>query len=372
MDNPNLRKKLGLIQGFRGIASLMVLLTHGSAIFFNATGEKVLNNFFNFGYAGVDFFFVLSGFIIYYIGHRDIGQPKQLKSFIFKRFVRVYPLYWAVLMPRLLQRLWGPWSENTLATVLSSLALFPYPKPPVINVSWTLTHEVFFYFIFSLLIWRFSAWLLAGLITWLALDAIYWMAHAMGNYHELIENPVLRFLLSPVHLEFGLGMAAAHLAMHYRWKHKRWMIGVGSALFLTVGMVDNWIINQGRSAVFGGVIDQDYTSVTGRYSVLFFGLPSMLIVLGAAALEMVEQLTLPKWFIYLGDASYSIYLIHGTVIFYTIEALTKLGHTAILHNFFLRLLVMGLGLGAGCLCHEWVEKPLLSLTRRRTSLPKPE
>ena len=86
-------KKLEIIQAFRGIASIGVLLTHCGVIFQDQLGRPFLSNLFAFGGAGVDFFFVLSGFIIFYIHEKDINKPDRFKSFLLKRLSRVYPLY---------------------------------------------------------------------------------------------------------------------------------------------------------------------------------------------------------------------------------------------------------------------------------------
>ena len=52
---------------------------------------------FNFGYAGVEFFFVLSGFIMVLVHRRDFGQPSKALVFMRKRVVRIYPIYWLVM-----------------------------------------------------------------------------------------------------------------------------------------------------------------------------------------------------------------------------------------------------------------------------------
>jgi len=51
-----------------------------------------------FGHAGVDFFFVLSGFIIFFVHGKDIGKPSRLPHYVWRRFIRIYPVYWAVTL----------------------------------------------------------------------------------------------------------------------------------------------------------------------------------------------------------------------------------------------------------------------------------
>ena len=49
---------------------------------------------FRFGHAGFHLFFVLSGFLMYYIHSEDLGRPRGLLPFAYKRFSRIYPSYW--------------------------------------------------------------------------------------------------------------------------------------------------------------------------------------------------------------------------------------------------------------------------------------
>jgi exopolysaccharide production protein ExoZ len=371
MNSSNSRKKLGLIQGFRGVAALLVVMVHSTALLEMATNKPFLGRLFGFGGVGVDFFFVLSGFIIYYVNYRDVGKPEKARSFLLKRFLRVYPLYWVVLIPRLLR----PWEAYDGWIILSSLTLFPYPTPPIVNVSWTLTYEVFFYLIFSLFILRPTKWLVGGLLMWLTIIVGYWILYFFGFYRDLIQYPVLKFFLNSLHLEFVLGSAAAYLAMRYRWKHSRRLIGLGVLLLLGFGLLDNHIgsLSQTARLTLSSVADIGGEPITRCYRVIFAGIPSMIIVLGSAALESVEDLRLPRWFTYLGDASFSIYLIHGSVINNTIQLLLKLDQMPLLNHLAFRLLLIIAAIGSGCLMHELIEKRLLKWSRHQWLFPaKPD
>ena len=78
------------LQCCRGIAAIIVLFGHSNVI----QDPKLFSGFFIPGWCGVDFFFVLSGFIIYYINVRFVGKPSAFKQYISKRLLRVYPIYW--------------------------------------------------------------------------------------------------------------------------------------------------------------------------------------------------------------------------------------------------------------------------------------
>src|SRR5271166_6887268 len=78
----------------RGLAALLVACLHAGASIDKYYGYDI-GVVHNFG-AGVDFFFVLSGFVITYAHWRDIGRPERVKTYYIKRFLRIYPPYWIV------------------------------------------------------------------------------------------------------------------------------------------------------------------------------------------------------------------------------------------------------------------------------------
>lgn len=95
-------KRLNLIQVFRGLAAVLVVFAHTDLIYNQNLNQDFLFKITTFGGSGVDFFFVLSGFIMFYIHQKDIGHQNKLGIFLFKRFTRVYPLYWIILTSKIL------------------------------------------------------------------------------------------------------------------------------------------------------------------------------------------------------------------------------------------------------------------------------
>lgn len=141
------KKTLLTIHYFRGIASLLVILHHITGIMSLQFNYDYLNGYFNPGWSGVDFFFVLSGFIISYIHLGDFGKKTELKPFLSKRLIRVYPVYWVVTF--LYLPIFLMYGDNNVS-IIKSLILFPQTSHPVLEVGWTLCYEMFFYFVFSL------------------------------------------------------------------------------------------------------------------------------------------------------------------------------------------------------------------------------
>jgi len=149
------------IQALRGFAVMLVVLFH---IQHYVAGRLQLPNLlprFDIGVAGVDVFFVISGFIMVYASERLFAQPGGVRVFCLRRIVRIVPMYWAattVLLVYVLARyadfgavLGGAGRDYVIASYL----FYPYVRPdgwgaPFLGVGWTLNYEMFFYAIFGL------------------------------------------------------------------------------------------------------------------------------------------------------------------------------------------------------------------------------
>ena len=88
------------LQGCRAVAAALVVLFHLGGTFAQDRyfGFKALDGPFAWGDAGVDFFFVLSGFLITLAHRRDFGRPAELSRYLSKRALRIYPTYWVICL----------------------------------------------------------------------------------------------------------------------------------------------------------------------------------------------------------------------------------------------------------------------------------
>jgi peptidoglycan/LPS O-acetylase OafA/YrhL len=130
----------------RGIAAFVVALFHAGALVEINCGYTPAHGVFAVGYAGVDFFFVLSGFIIFRRHIQDRGRPEKLADFGWRRVVRIYPVYWlvtlAVLPVHFLVPTYGKGDELTVHAIITSLILIPTQQAPILVVGWTLIHDL--------------------------------------------------------------------------------------------------------------------------------------------------------------------------------------------------------------------------------------
>ena len=140
----------------------------------------------HFGHAGVDFFFVLSGFIITFVHRTDIGKPKRLGHYLERRFTRVFPFYWLVLIFSLL----ATWLLHraqfpAVREILANLLLLPQTEDKIVGGAWTLVYEIMFYFVFAIAICnrRIGA---AVLCVWAALVAAgFFLTRGSGSFRSL-------------------------------------------------------------------------------------------------------------------------------------------------------------------------------------------
>jgi peptidoglycan/LPS O-acetylase OafA/YrhL len=83
----------------RGVAALLVCLFHSYGLIEKYFGGMAWGNLFQAGHSGVEFFFILSGFIILHAHRQDAGRPEKIQPFLLKRAIRILPLFWLVTLP---------------------------------------------------------------------------------------------------------------------------------------------------------------------------------------------------------------------------------------------------------------------------------
>ncbi|MBD2095425.1 acyltransferase [Trichocoleus sp. FACHB-591] len=344
------RKKLELIQACRGIAALLVVLFHVTEFSQEKLNQNFLSGLFAFGGSGVDFFFVLSGFIIFFAHQADIGQKQKLNAFIVKRVIRVYPLYWIITLALLpiyfLIPSFGKGYERDLGVILKSLLLVPQENFPVLIVGWTLSHEIFFYFIFGLAIWLTPKVSRFVLCSWLGGTlTFFWLS--VSDRASAVQPPLLlNFIFNPHNLEFAFGCLAAYWVVGKRIKLGVIYLISGVVLFITSGLGDN------------------YTNVEIP-DVIAYGLPSMLVVLGAASIDLNQGWKSPTWLNELGDASYSIYLVHYPCLAACFKVAIALNLVSLFGNFLTMSLLTVIAVIVGWLTYLYLEKPLITWLRRK-------
>lgn len=343
-------RMISSIQACRGIAAIAVLLFHNSVAIFSQEkywSEKPFGRIFDFGHAGVEFFFVLSGFIILRAHWIDLGNRAVALRYILKRLWRIYPIYWLILLTIMpvffLDKSFGSGHQRDATQILSSIFLLEIRWDPdlsadlPLSVSWTLFHEMLFYIIFSSLIVNIRAGLII-LSLWF-----------FSSIYELFNksNSILYFYFSPLNVLFLFGMLTYWTARSAKIKTAGPTMMLGMAIFCGAGIEEVYhplIGDMGRSMVYGGA--------------------SALILAGLVQLESAGRLRLWKMFTVLGDASYSIYLTHLPLLSALAKISIRLGlrEGAPPKLMFVATAITATSIGVAI--HLVVEKPLLQLSGR--------
>ncbi|WP_339266750.1 acyltransferase [Paenibacillus sp. FSL R5-0470] len=338
--------RLNSLQSMRGIAALTVLFFHATLLF-STLDYDFFNGVFQQGYAGVDLFFVISGFVIYYIHKIDIGVSKKGKAFFVKRFLRVYPIYWLILVFLIpvyfLIPSFGDEETRNVGNLIKSVLLIPQPPEHMpLTVAWTLSHEILFYLMFGSLIILKKRASYPIIIAWLFATLILFLVDFADG---VSFNYWLDFLFNAFNLEFLGGLFAAHLILNNKNKYGMYFIIIGLVYFIL-----SW--------------GNDYYGFLRINRVISYGIPSFLLIYGMVSYEVLKKIRIPKVFVFLGDASYSIYLIHYPLlsvlnkIFLKLNIYTTLGYLAA------TLLVILLTIIISCVFHTIIEKPLLNVLNR--------
>jgi peptidoglycan/LPS O-acetylase OafA/YrhL len=205
------RQKLGWLEFARGMAALLVVISHGSLA---GVPERFWPFTVPLGSAAVAFFFVLSGFIIFYVHSGDIGRPDRAANYTWRRVVRIFPTYWLVfaidigLHLAVNNRVDMP--ELSLQPIAHELLLLPGGRL-YISVAWTLRHELLFYALFLVLILNRRAGLLL-LGCWLVT-----ILYVLGRYGWIddLSRPPMQMITSPMNLCFFVGIAIAAFGDKY-------------------------------------------------------------------------------------------------------------------------------------------------------------
>ena len=252
--------------------------------------------------AAVLFFFTLSGFVIFTAHHQDAGQPARLPRYAWRRFCRIFPLYWLSLLPMLAVL----WPGCTAPYLVKIFTLDPFTAPSLAELNppaWTLRSEILFYIIFGFSLLPVARRVL--LPAWgLALAAAWYHAlRGWGGPETLLPflpGGVSSHLLALTNIFFLAGLGAG-------WVFSRWqprarilwpLLGLSALVLLLLLHLDG-----------GGT--QYATGPLLPFTAAAFAA----VILLLAALERRKSLRLnPRWAV-LGAMSYPLYLLHSAAGF---------------------------------------------------------
>lgn len=334
------------VQVLRALAALAVMVAHAHN---SALGLGIGDYVFDFptGAAGVDLFFVISGFVMVTASRDLFGAPRASAYFFLRRLARIAPIYWIATGLFLYTDVYRMVGTNlTLAgisprNILTSLLFIPDPQLngsvyPVLSLGWTLNFEMFFYLVFSV-----------ALVARLRI-AVPFLAVAMIGYGQLMWHVTLpmpfRYWSNPIIAEFAFGMLIGWARLE-GLRLPNWL----GALLAVAGLV--WFAGSPRTF-----------SILPRE--LWWGLPAAAMVAGAglARHDLDRRLSAAAFMVLLGDASYALYLFHPTAMWLPAHIISPLKHPYIFP-----VLMVASCIVLAILIHLWIERPITKFLQRRLS-----
>jgi len=295
------RDKLITLEAGRFFAALAVMLFHYTNVLWRFRGEQVFDDVFRGGHAGVPYFFILSGFVIYHAHEKDLGRPKSIPRFALRRAIRLLPMFWAVSGVMLAGFLLVPSlsAERSLsfAGVIADFLLLPHADA-VLAISWTLRHEVIFYAIFALALWR-GPRMLALVVVWGAVSVIN---AGMGLHDSGFGSWTL--ISSALNLGFALGIVIAVLTKKNVPVSPGLCIIVGGGLLSFLAIME-WHLGHGMDTAI-----EVLGAVKGTVAYL---VAAGLMIYGLAKSESGWKIRAPGLWRLLGGSSYLLYLIHPPI-----------------------------------------------------------
>lgn len=284
------------LQALRGVAALAVVVHHAIEQSDGAAGRFSPDWFTTVGAAGVDLFFVISGFIMLWTSFPQGREPLRPGAFLLRRITRIMPLYWLACLAMLSLAAAGFLKSHHYGAATVARSLLLLPGSGVIGVAWTLVFEMWFYALFAALLPLRSRMAMA-----LGVPALLLMAAGLAIM--LPPGPTRELLQSPLPLEFCLGLWAAMVAPRLlQWDWPRMAIGALCAMAVAAMAAAAWLVPH-----------PDTHGLTHGPRALAWGIPALALVVAVLPLRQAQG-AVARALVRLGDASYALYLSHVFVM----------------------------------------------------------
>jgi len=338
--------RLYSLQVLRALAAVAVVFSHFQFDMARyVTHETGLPNLV-IGSAGVDLFFVISGFVIVYASENLFAKPAGQRTFFQHRLIRIVPLYWIVTTIYIAIAATAPVFEKSysVATILGSYFFIPVPRldgvvEPIVGQGWTLNYEMLFYLVFAVVVAAprrlavaASALLLIGLVF-------------IGRFVDDLPTAV-SFWADPIIVEFIFGMG---IALAYRQGVR--LPRPGAAALIVAGFILLALLPAGATP-----------------RALVWGIPAALIVAGSVFGSFALDARGWRIPVIVGNASYALYLIHSFAVRGTLFGAKALSLDVARAPWLYLLIAVATAVILGIIVHYTLERPLIAALRRLAKL----
>ncbi|QIZ78444.1 acyltransferase family protein [Ferrimonas lipolytica] len=292
------------MEGLRGIAVFLVFLVHYSSFvekFTAGISSDILSFVMHFGHLGVDLFFVLSGYLIY--GSILKGKVFDPTKYVRKRVKRIYPTFLCVFIIYIILSFIFP-SESKIPAdtysailyLIQNLLLLPglFDIVPMITVSWSLSYEVFYYAIIPLIVFslRLKGWQRSSRVAmWLTVSIVGFGLSFISDSHIRL----LMFISGILLFEFSTSSLKV-----YRGGGLCFLIALSLYGFKSIYDINNVIAVMSASYLFIYLCLCSFNKSSTVYK--FFTV---------------------TWLRWLGNISYSYYLVHSLTLSFSFLILER-------------------------------------------------
>ena len=297
-----------------------------------------------FGFAGVDMFFVISGFVITWTNLNDLGRPAAAPLYVVRRLWRVYPVYWVAWLfsVAVLRAIVPDWPTVLRPDGWRSLLLYvsnPVPDGsaiPQLPPAWSLIWEMTFYAVFTLFLLVPRRCFVPALLCWAA-TACLQTVHPIA-----LLAPLSSVFLHPLIIEFVLGCLVA-LAVRRQVRYAEGLSAIAGIVLFS-----------------SGALLHRRLGLDPLWRIPSFGAGAALVIAGLALGERRGRWSAPRWLARVGDASYSTFLVHWPTFVLVGIVMPNVFSSPPVRPLWILLLIL-LMQAAGFLLHRLVEQPLNGL-----------
>lgn len=365
---------LRALDGVRGLAILVVLLFHFVAPT-NPTSDvdRSITWLFSYGALGVNLFFVLSGFLITGILYDSRTGPAYFRNFYMRRVLRIFPLYYAVLIVMFFIVPAIPAFRDTeiaglrdhqawawLYGVNIYLAIHNGWVLSYIEHFWSLAVEEHFY-----LVWPFVVWLLAAnRRALLAFSLVVALASFAGRVAASLHgvSPIVTTVLTPFQLDaLAIG---GFLAVYLRQPEGEAAARRAIVPLMFAGIA--LLLLQFGVRHFTSSGDVVLALRSGAFHLMFAAL--LLKALGSEPASKWGRFFSSTPMVTLGKYSYGLYVYHHFLSYYFVSHASDLVLASVIGSHAVALVILAAGgitasMGIAWLSYEFFEKPFLKLKR---------
>ncbi len=339
-----MKSKIESLQVLRAFAAIFVVINHVWGDFCGTVAVKL--GFKIIGDFGVDAFFILSGFIMSYKTREDstLGFSSGI-NFLKRRIERIYPIFLIVLAPFILLYFKHVHCTNMYEVIGNILLLPSFISSSTYHMlvapSWSLVYEMFFYIIYAvvMMIVKNKRQLVTYSVGFLILMVVAVNSFSLrgpelgwSNFSYMIGDPLM--------INFAMGCVYAQLFS--RLQHIKISIGLATAMILVFFILGMWLAEEH----------------VARF--VSFGLPAMAIVILFSLMKPSEAAPY-RFLVYLGNASYSIYITH---YFTLVCALVLFAHHSINRDMF-GIIFSVVSIIVACIFYSLIETRITQLIQKR-------